>query len=167
MCRRAHSACRRAHSARRISLDWVEVAFQDAATRSYLGSPSLARTGSGDLVATHDYFGPGAPLNHQGEEFLTTVYRSRDDGRTWMRVTHIAGAFWSGLFLHQDRLFLLGTSQGYGSIVIRRSDDGGNTWTHPGDEQSGLLFRGGYRHEPPNASSTRRPNGGAVRSRAW
>jgi hypothetical protein len=32
----------------------------------------------------------------------------------------------------------------------RRSTDGGNTWTHPRDEQSGLLFRGGAYHTPPN-----------------
>lgn len=128
----------------------IEVAYQDPLTQTYLGSPSLVRLPDGDLIATHDYFGPGAPLSHEGEEFLTTVYRSRDDGRTWIRVTHIAGAFWSGLFLHEGSLYLLGTSQGNGSIVIRRSEDGGHTWTRPHDERSGLLFRGGFFHEPPN-----------------
>ena len=34
-------------------------------------------------------------------------------------------AFWSSLFVHRDAVYLLGTSQQYGSIVIRRSDDGG------------------------------------------
>ncbi|MGD9495162.1 MAG: sialidase family protein [Armatimonadota bacterium] len=52
--------------------------------------------------------------------------------------------------MHRGTLYLLGCSQQYGSIVIRRSDDGGDTWTHPADEGSGLLFRGGARRRPPN-----------------
>jgi len=131
-------------------MEWTEIKFQDAATKCYLGSPSLLRLPSGALLVTHDYFGPGCPLNHEGEEHLSSVYRSEDDGRTWVNVTHVSGAFWSNLFEHRGSVYLLGTSQQYGSIVIRRSDDEGNTWTHPADETSGLLFRGGPRREPPN-----------------
>ena len=54
------------------------------------------------------------------------------------------------MFLHRGALYILGTSQQYGSIVIRRSLDGGFTWTHPKDEASGFLFRGGAYHDPPN-----------------
>lgn len=126
------------------------IKYQDPATRTYLGSPTILRLDDGSLLAAHDYFGPGCPRNHEGEEHLTSVYRSRDDGRMWANVTHIAGAFWSSLFLHRSALYLLGTSAQYGSIVIRRSEDGGNTWTHPGDERSGLLARGGPYHDPPN-----------------
>ena len=130
---------------------WIsQIKCQDAATKCYLGSPSIVRLPDGRLLATHDYFGPGCPLNHEGEEHLTSVYRSADDGRTWENVTHIAGAFWSNLFVHRGDVYLLGTSQQYGSIVVRRSADGGNTWSHPADERSGLLFRGGSRREPPN-----------------
>lgn len=127
-----------------------EVKFQDPATKTYLGSPSLIRLDDGDVLVSHDYFGPGCPLNHEGEEHLTSVYRSSDEGETWTNVTHIAGAFWSTLFKHGGCVYLLGTSQQYGSIVIRRTEDGGNTWTHPGDSSSGLLFRGGPFREPPN-----------------
>jgi hypothetical protein len=108
------------------------------------------RLPNGELLATHDYFGPGCPRNHENEEHLTSVYRSRDEGSTWQNVTHIANAYWSTLFVHRGRVHLLGTSQQYGSIVIRRSDDGGNTWSHPRDAKSGLLFRGGPYHDPPN-----------------
>ena len=130
---------------------WIsQIKFQDAATRCYLGSPSIVRLPDGRLLATHDYFGPGCPLNHEDEEHLSSVYRSTDEGLTWGNVTHIAGAFWSTLFVHRDDAYLLGTSQQYGSIVIRRSTDGGNTWTHPADEHTGLLFPGGPRRQPPN-----------------
>lgn len=136
-------------------MDLTQIAFQDAATRSYLGSPSILRLPSdaphgGEIIVTHDHFGPGCPRNHEDEEHLTTVYRSSDDGRSWQQVTHVAGAFWSSLFFHSGSLYLLGCSQQYGSIVIRRSEDGGDTWSHPADGASGLLFPGGPRRTPPN-----------------
>ena len=129
---------------------FTELRVQDPATKTYLGSPSIVRLDNGDLLATHDYFGPGCPRNHENEEHLSSVYRSRDNGNHWANVTHIANAFWSTLFMLDGAVYLLGTSQQYGSIVIRRSTDNGNTWTHPGDEKSGLLFRGGPLRTPPN-----------------
>ena len=129
---------------------FTELRVQDPATKTYLGSPSIVRLDNGDLLATHDYFGPGCPRSHENEEHLSSVYRSRDNGNHWANVTHIANAFWSTLFMLDGAVYLLGTSQQYGSIVIRRSTDNGNTWTHPGDEKSGLLFRGGPLRTPPN-----------------
>jgi hypothetical protein len=64
--------------------------------------------------------------------------------------SQLIGAFWSSLFLHQGALYLLGCDRRYGSIVIRRSDDGGFTWTFPFDADRGLLFPGGQAAEPPN-----------------
>lgn len=52
--------------------------------------------------------------------------------------------------MHRGALYLLGCSAHYGDIVIRRSDDGGRTWTDPLDEYSGLLFLGGKGYDPPN-----------------
>ncbi len=127
-----------------------QIKYQPEHTRTYLGSPSILRLSDGMLLATHDYFGKGCPKNHEGEEGLTSVYRSEDNGQTWHTITHIMNAFWSGLFYHQNSIYLLGCSQQYGSIVIRKSDDGGFTWTHPANEKTGLLFRGGPYHEPPN-----------------
>ncbi len=131
-------------------MEFNQIKYQDAATQCYLGSPSILRLPSGDLLATHDYFGPGCPRNHQSEEHLSSVYRSSDEGRTWVNVTHIANAYWSSLFEHRGGVYLLGCSQQYGSIVIRRSEDGGNTWTHPTGEDNGIIARGGVYHDPPN-----------------
>lgn len=127
-----------------------ELRWQDPRTQTYLGSPSLVRLPDGALLASHDYFGPGCPRNHEGEEHLTSIYRSEDGGESWQHLTHIANAFWSTLFVHEGAVYLLGCSQQYGSIVIRRSEDGGFTWTHPQEAESGWLFPGGYYHEPPN-----------------
>ena len=130
---------------------WHEIKYQPERARTYLGSPSIIRLPDGVLLASHDYFGlKGCPRNHEGEESLTSIYRSEDNGATWVNVTHIMNCYWSSLFLHQDSVYILGTSQQYGSIFIRRSDDGGFTWTHPADEQHGILFRGGIYHDPPN-----------------
>ncbi len=128
----------------------IQLRYQDPATRTYLGSPSLVRLPTGDLLATHDYFGPSCPRNHENEEHLTSVYRSGDDGTTWTNATHLANAYWGSLFLQGGSVYHLGTSQQYGSIVIRRSDDNGNTWSHPADETTGLLFRGGPLRVAPN-----------------
>jgi len=132
-------------------MQWIsEIKYQNPETKTYLGSPSLLRLSNGDLLATHDYFGPGCPRNHEGEECLTSVYRSTDNGVRWQNVTHIVGAFWSSLFEHDGAVYLLGTSAQYGHIVIRRSEDAGCTWTQPLDGKSGLLFSGGPYHDPPN-----------------
>ena len=72
-----------------------ELRVQDPRTQTYLGSPTLVRLPDGALLATHDYFGPGSPHNHEGEEHLTSVYRSDDEGSTWRSLAHIANAYWS------------------------------------------------------------------------
>ncbi|MFA6292725.1 MAG: sialidase family protein [Victivallales bacterium] len=131
-------------------MKFTELRYQYPATRTYLGSPSVLRLDDSRILATHDYFGPGCPRNHENEEHLTSVYRSEDDGMTWENITHVSNCYWSSLFSLGKSVYLIGTSQQYGSIVLRRSDDHGNTWTHPKDENTGLLFPGGRFREPPN-----------------
>ena len=125
------------------------IKYQDPATRTYLGSPSILRLDDSSLLVTHDYFGPGCPRNHEGEEHLTSVYRSSDDGQSW-KTTHIAGAFWSSLFEHRGAIYLIGTSAQYGSIV----DPPQHRWRQhldaPRDDHTGLIARGGPYHDPPN-----------------
>ena len=123
-------------------MQFNEVKFQSFKSRTYLGSPSIIRLLDGDLLVTHDYFGRGCPRNHEDEEHLTSVYRSGDNGKSWSNITHISNSYWSSLFVHHHSVYLIGVSQQYGTIVIRRSDDGGYTWTHTKDEKTGLLFKG-------------------------
>lgn len=133
------------------------VKYQPELSRTYLGSPCVVRLPDGALVVTHDYYGKGCPRNHQADESLTSVYRSEDNGDTWVNITHVMNAYWNHLFVLDGSLYMMGCSQQYGNLVIRRSDDGGFTWTHPVDEKTGILFRGGDYWEPPNYLSTAVP----------
>jgi hypothetical protein len=82
---------------------------------------------SGALLATHDEFGPGSSECTQGRTF---VYRSDDGGKTWARIGE-AHAFWSTLFLHQERVYLLGTTHMEGASSVVYSKNGGETWSEP------------------------------------
>ncbi len=128
----------------------TELRHQRLETNTYLGSPSLTRLANGDLLASHDYFGSGAPRNRDGRENLTSVYRSIDNGQTWESVTHIVDSMGSTLFTLGEAVYLLGVSPMYGDITIRRSDDNGNSWSLPKDSRSGLLFPAGPGDQPPN-----------------
>lgn len=121
------------------------VAHQPASSKQYIGSPSLAVLPNGDYVASHDQFGP------ESSEFvqaITRVYRSSDKGETWQRISEIRGAFWSSLFVHRGALYLLGPDRHHGTVLIRRSDDGGATWTQPTGTEDGLLLKGMYHCAP-------------------
>lgn len=116
-----------------------------ASTGQYIGSPSIAILPDGRYVASHDFFGPNA--GHKTAA-LTRIFRSGDRGRTWRMVAEIRPAFWSTLFVHRGALYLIGTTHENGDTVIRRSTDGGESWTSPKDERSGLLLRGQYHCAP-------------------
>ncbi|SDC47655.1 hypothetical protein SAMN04487894_102483 [Niabella drilacis] len=121
------------------------VTYSPAASMQYIGSPSLATLPNGDYVASHDFFGPGSSEFVQA---VTRVFRSADRGRTWKQVSEISGAFWSSLFVHKGMLYLLGPDRHHGTVLIRRSEDGGRTWTKPTGAGNGLLLQGMYHCAP-------------------
>jgi hypothetical protein len=123
----------------------IVIAHQPAADRVYIGSPSIAVLDNGDYLATHDLFGPKSTEHTSA---VTRVFRSTDRGQTWSHVTDIQGAFWSTVFVHKGAVYLMGTTKHHGNAVIRRSSDGGKTWTTPGDRNSGLLREGEYHCAP-------------------
>lgn len=111
----------------------------------YIGSPGIAILPGGAYVASHDEFGPKSQYFTNA---FTNIFRSEDRGMSWKQVSRIEGALWSTLFVHRGALYLLGTNKEYGPVLIRRSDDGGRTWTDPKDESSGLLMPGDYHTAP-------------------
>lgn len=112
----------------------------------YIGSPSLAILPDGSYAASHDLFGPRSGEHVRARSL---VFGSADRGRTWERLAEISGAFWSSLFVHRGDLYLLGTDRHHGNIVVRRSQDGGRTWTEPTDGKSGLIRDNGEYHCAP------------------
>jgi len=135
-------------------MQWKSVVhYQDPRTKAYLGSPSVLRLPDGVLLAVHDFFG-AAVKNRNGECGLMAVYRSEDNGLSWRQITFLDGAFWGNLFMDGGAVYHMGSAQEYGDLVIRRSTDGGFTWTEPKDERTGLLRRAGAGRECPNYESS-------------
>lgn len=157
----------------------TQIAFQDPATNVYLHDPSIVRLENGDLLVSFNYHGPGSPRSIEDQECLTSLYISRDQGKSWSILTHVNHCFAANLFTHRGAVYLLGMDRRFGSICIRRSDDGGNTWSRlapdgcdparivgsaeealktPSQQVcAGRLFRGGPGEEPPNYHSTAMP----------
>lgn len=124
----------------------VVINHSPAWTGLYIGSPSIAVLPNGDYVASHDFFGP---LSKEDKSARSLVFRSSDRGQSWKKVAEIQGAFWSVLFVHRGALYLLGTDRDYGNLLIRRSTDGGQTWTSPTTAATGLLRATGETHCAP------------------
>ncbi len=118
----------------------VVIHHSDKKTKRYIGCPSIQILADGSYTASHSYFGPGATNTD------SFVYRSADRGASWERIAHLPGSVWSNLFIHHDNLYLLGTDhcdrsgdRFHGRVVIRRSVDGGRSWSTADDAMSGLL----------------------------
>ncbi|MBR7962667.1 exo-alpha-sialidase [Burkholderia vietnamiensis] len=109
------------------------IAHSRAATRIYLGSPSLAVLPNGDYVASFDTFGAAATQNR------VHIFTSHDKGATWSRLGDMQDQYWSSLFVVNGSLYLMGTNRSMGTPSIRRSDDGGASWTTPVDTSTGLF----------------------------
>jgi hypothetical protein len=124
----------------------VVIDYSPASSGQFIGSPGLAVLPGGDYVASHDFFGPKS-TEHQSAR--SVIFRSSDRGLTWKRIAEIQGAFWSTLFVHRKALYLIGTDRHHGNAVIRRSTDGGATWSSPTDRKTGLLRDNGEYHCAP------------------
>jgi hypothetical protein len=121
----------------------VVIDHSPAKSMQYIGSASLAVLPSGEYVASHDFFGPGSTRDR------TVVFGTKDNGATWEKRATIKRQWWSTLFVHQGALYLFGVNKEYGFCVIRRSTDGGRSWTEPVDENTGLLHKHGMYHCAP------------------
>src|SRR5262249_31054598 len=63
----------------------VVINHSPAASRQYIGSPSIAVLPGGEYVVSHDYFGPGSTRDR------TLVFASGDKGQTWGKRAEIQG----------------------------------------------------------------------------
>lgn len=104
------------------------VSSQPESLGIYVGSPSLITLPSGDLLASHDFFGPGAG-NLIG---ITRTFISRGGG-PFVASGNATGLYWATLFTRANDtgVYLLGTSgdeRSKGQITIARSGDDGATW---------------------------------------
>lgn len=124
----------------------VVIDHSPAASGIFIGSPSLAVLPNGDYAASHDEFGPKS-VEHTAA--VSHVFRSQDRGATWRKIATVQGQFWSTLFVHRGDLFLLGTDRHHGNAIIRRSRDGGATWTTPAGPTTGLIRGNGEYHCAP------------------
>lgn len=111
----------------------------------YVGSPGLCILPDGSYLASHDEFGP---KSSEFSSAQTRIFSSKDKGKTWKQLTVIDGQFWSNLFVHKDKVYIIGTNKHHGNFIIRRSDDGGHTWTIPYHSKNGLLLPGEYHTAP-------------------
>jgi hypothetical protein len=116
-----------------------------AHTGVYIGSPGLCILPDGSYVASHDHFGPEST---EHERALTAVFKSENGGRSWEKISEIDGQFWSNLFVHKGNLYIMGTWKHHGNFIIRRSADGGITWSNPVNNKRGLLLEGEYHTAP-------------------
>lgn len=125
------------------NLPGVVIDHMPASTGCYLGSPSIVILPDGTYLASHGQFGPGSTYD------TTKVFTSEDRGETWREIGDVTGTFWSTLFVHRGDVYLMGTNRRYGDIVIRRSHDGGASWSAPASESTGLLCTDGEYHTAP------------------
>tara|TARA_R110002049_G_scaffold119628_1_gene273853 strand:+ start:226 stop:1404 length:1179 start_codon:yes stop_codon:yes gene_type:complete len=123
----------------------VVVTYSPASSGKYIGSPSLAILPNGDYVASHDFFGPES---NEHKRATSKIYTSSNKGKSWKEIAEIDGAFWSKLFVHQGTLWLIGPDRHHGNTLVRRSDDGGKTWTKPTNGTNGLILEGEYHCAP-------------------
>lgn len=112
--------------------------------RQFVGSPSILVLADGSLLASHDNGGAGA-----GERRGRTSLRvSTDRGATWSLRAEVENQKWSSLFEHRGAIYLIGVTARGGDMIVRRSNDGGRTWTEPKDARHGLLAKGKFHCAP-------------------
>ncbi len=113
----------------------------------YTTSPSIAVLPGGDYVISANIFGRGSGADISGTTF---IYRSADKGGNWQLLTTLLDMKRGSLFVHEGSLYIWGYTAAPGSIVIRKSEDGGHSWTTPEDGTSGLLREGRFGGTPCN-----------------
>lgn len=114
----------------------VVVAASPNPQKIFVFSPSLAILPDGNYVTSYDT---------RGHEIIKI---SGDRGANWKQLANLPDQKWSTLFVQRGGLYLIGVSTKKGNMIIRRSIDGGRTWTTPNDALTGLLAPGHFHCGP-------------------
>lgn len=130
-----------------IPVPGVVLGHRTGSTNIYLGSPAICVLPDSSYVAAGDFFGPNPAARVDGKS-VTRIYKSLNQGQSWFVVTDLVGQFMSNLFVHQNNLYILGLSGNEGDVVIRKSTDGGYSWTTPTDSTNGVIRTGNYHTAP-------------------
>jgi len=101
-----------------------------------VASPSIVILENGDYLVSHDF------------DRGTSVHVSKDKGKTWSLLSRVAPLIWANIFEHKGNVYLMGTSKGWGNIIIYRSTNQGRTWSEPKDEDTGILAKGMFHTGP-------------------
>ena len=104
----------------------------------FLGSPSICILPDGTYLASHDLFGKNWKEKSGSS---TLIYESKDKGITWRQIGRVDGQEWAPLFYHNNALYLIGAGIPHCGFVVKKSVDGGKTWTVAKDEKSGIICR--------------------------
>jgi hypothetical protein len=121
------------------------IAHSPASSGIYIGSAGIVRLSGGEYLAKHDEFGPGSTEHVSA---ITRVYHSVDHGSSWKQIAKIDGLFWSSIFEHRGRVYMIGTHHHHGALVVYMSHDQGNTWTSPNNGKTGLIREGNWHTAP-------------------
>jgi hypothetical protein len=122
------------------------IKYWDPDTDQYIGSTGIEILPNGDYIASHAGFGPG----HSA--LITYIYRSTDKGDTWepygsdpINENRLMGQTESSLFTLSGNLYSFGISSNVAGnpagdwLSIRKSTDGGLSWTEPNSPTNGRL----------------------------
>lgn len=107
----------------------VVINHSPASTKVYLGTPSICILPDGTYLISNEIFNVG--------KRMTFVFESKDKGKKWEKIAELDCCF-SGLFMHRNELYLMGTDLDF-NCVIRKSMDGGHSWTNPIEAATGLI----------------------------
>jgi len=100
-------------------------------------SPSVLVLSNGNYLVSFFYDGG------------TSVYISKDKGRTWTSHSRVSPSNFATLFEHKGDVYLMGTSKGgRGDVAIYKSMDQGKAWSTPTDANNGILFKGLFHTAP-------------------
>ena len=109
----------------------------------YIGSPSIVRSpSSGALLASADLFdhGPSADcwpnffVAHRSPGWIwqrnATLFVSANNGTSWDFRGFVLKHYWSTLFAHGGRVYLMGVSDDkHGAVKISQTENDGKSWT--------------------------------------